>query len=165
MSYFSRVSQTSNTPVSVFVCAPLARIQVRSFMWLFFYFCCLCSCVFCRSIYIQIVLQLTNRSGFFLLSDFLRLRLNTWHSNTQRCQTPPASLPWLMTLSTFNILKSDLCLSMSSVYYQCVTAVSSPSYFCDTQQMECECVWMFVCVCGCMTLASESSLQPCCISR
>lgn len=106
-----------------------------------------CSCVFCLSIYIQIVLLLTNRSGFFLLSDFLRLRFNTWLSNTQGCPTPPASLPWLMALSTFNILKSDLCLSLYSVYYQCVTTVRSLSYFMTHNRWNvsvCECLCVLV---------------------
>lgn len=147
-------SESSNAPVSIFV-------------WRVFFYCFYwpCSRVFRCSIYLQIVLKLTNRSDLFLLGDSSSLRLNTWHRNRQRCQTAPASLPWLMTLSTFSILKSDLLLSVSSVYHQCVTAVSSLSYLCDTQQMECERVWMFVCACACMTLASVFSLKPCCISK
>ena len=87
LSYFVTVSLTS-----VYLCALLWQLCCLN--WLFWLLCfcvCVCSC---------------RQTG--LASSAQRLRLNTWHSNSPRCQTPPTSLTWVMTLSTLNILKSDL---------------------------------------------------------
>lgn len=66
-----------------------------------------------------------------------------------QCHLP--FLPWLMTSSTFQ----DIKISPLSVCYQYVTTVDS--FFSDTKQMDGGCVWIFVCACTCMNLASESS--------
>lgn len=142
--------------------ATLLCLYLYVLLWrvLFYCFYWPCSRVCRCSIHLQIVLKLTNRSDLFLLGDFLSLRLNTWHRNRQRCQTAPASLPWLMTLSTFGILKS------LAVCVPCLSSVCHRSQFPIIPLWHAtDGMWACVNVCACMTLASEFSLKPCCISK